>query len=163
MNDAKPTTLVSRNATCKRCESANVTWHQSERGKWYLTEIFVVDGEERTDYRDFHSSYCGNPARHDEKQRALTAQEQAEKRNRMKRDEEREQERIQHEAELLEKWLGMTHEQRDAHIAELDRLIRREADGLTMDYMTEYSRSLAKIEGWKAEIVMLTDFEEDLA
>jgi hypothetical protein len=35
-----------KKAKCKFCGCTHVAWVQSKRGKWYLTNIYVVNGEE---------------------------------------------------------------------------------------------------------------------
>lgn len=65
---------VSRTHTCKRCGSTSVTWMKTRStGKFYLAEVFTLDGDDVADRQDFHSTYCGSEAKHREKQAELTA------------------------------------------------------------------------------------------
>ena len=162
---------VSRNATCKRCGSTDVTWNHSEKGKWYLSEVFTYDGfsdgemrvGEMTDHRDFHSAYCGKPDKHIAKQASIEAQEREHVERRKREADEAEAARIEAEAEKLAKFLRMTPDERTALIEDLESEIKHETDGITMDYMTEWSRAVARAEALRAEINLYEDFMEDLA
>jgi hypothetical protein len=60
---------VTKTATCKHCGSTNVTWHKSPKsGKFWLSEVFTIDGQEQSEYKDFHSTYCKHPELHAAKQ-----------------------------------------------------------------------------------------------
>jgi hypothetical protein len=71
---------VSKTATCKKCNSDTVAWAKSKRsGKFYLTEVFIdYEDDQVTDYRDFHSAYCGKPELHAAKQAELRGDFQVE-------------------------------------------------------------------------------------
>jgi hypothetical protein len=131
--------------------------HRGFRPRWFR----------KTDYRDFHSNYCGKPEKHTTAQGEITQAEVEAEKVRIEmataRSEKREKERIESEGEKLAAWAQMGADERTELIALLKRKIAHEGDGLTMDYMTEYHRSLEKIAEWEAEIDMyLNDEEGDL-
>lgn len=154
--------LVHRNATCKRCDSTDVTWQTGASGKWFLTEVFVYDGIEKTSYRDFHSTYCGKRELHDAKQGEITRDELNQQRAQREAAEKREAERLSHEADLYVQWMSMTDVQRETTRVELVEKKRRATEGITMDYMTEWSRAVAESEAIQNEIDLLDDFCADL-
>jgi hypothetical protein len=166
---------VSRTATCKRCGSTTVTWQRSDAGKWFLTEVFSYpshDGDhadEMSSYTDFHSNYCGKPAERTKKVNEIHAEyaawmlehQRIEEQNKAKRD-ELEAQRIENEADKLAAFLRMTRADRAALIAKLENQIKYEQRDLTMDYMSEYNRSIIIIEGCRAEVSMYLDFMDDV-
>ena len=159
--------MVSRTSTCKRCNSKTVTWQKSDKGKWFLTEVFEYPRgtdamDEMSAYTDFHSAYCGKNEIHIAKQVGILrdwAKNQAEHK---RREDENEAQRIEVEAEKLAKFLRMTPDERVELRLALEQIIKREQEGLTMDYMSEYNRSLVIIEGCRAELAMYADFMEDV-
>ena len=62
---------ADKSATCKRCNSKVVTWHDAKPeaatgtpGKWVLCEIFELGGEEVYSVADPHRHYCGRSIEH---------------------------------------------------------------------------------------------------
>lgn len=51
---------VEKSTTCKNCGSTTVTWHEVG-GKWVLSEIFNLGGEEVYSLTDIHMRYCISP------------------------------------------------------------------------------------------------------
>lgn len=51
---------VDKATTCKNCGSTTVTWH-NDGGKWVLSEIFFLGGEEVYSLHDIHMRYCISP------------------------------------------------------------------------------------------------------
>jgi hypothetical protein len=159
---------IGRNATCKRCGSTTVTWQQGT--KWYLTEVFTVNGQEDMSAKtDFHSSYCGNPQAHNVEQQRhdhvygewQREHERIEQKSKQDAD-EREAMRIEAEAELLAAFLRMDETDRYVLITKLNQRKEAELEGITMDYMTEYEQALRAAAEIQAEIDMYLDFMEDV-
>src|SRR5262245_41199898 len=111
--------IVTKTAKCKRCNSTTVTWQQSERGKWYLTEVFDIDGAQRTHRLDFHSGYCGKPEDHKLKQAAIEADEAIVQADREAAHREREAQRVEEQTEQLALYMLLSKPERDEHIAKL--------------------------------------------
>lgn len=153
--------IVSRTHTCKRCNSTDVTWVQSVKGKWYLIEVFDYEGTDRAEKTDFHSKYCGKPELHTAEQSRINARMRGEAEEREADAERREAERVADEAAKLEAWYAMLPAERDAHIAKLRAEIKRTMDGVTMDYMDDFLKSTAHAAALQAEIDMYLTDEED--
>lgn len=159
---------VTRTATCKRCGSKTVTWQKSERGKWYLTEVFEYphggtdETDAMTDHRDFHSLYCASPEAHKAKQTEIIATYLADKEEEQRKSDNREAERIEAEAEKLAAFLRMSLADRAMYLISLENKIKREARDMTMDYMGEFIKSQQIIAELRAEIDMYADFMEDV-
>lgn len=152
--------IVDRTHTCKRCGSTDVTWHQSNRGKWYLIEVFDYDGTARASATDFHSKYCGKPDLHISKQAEIIADLAGEEMERKQQSDEREAKRLQDEVDKLEIWYSMTPDEQADTIRILRRKITAETRDMTMDYMGEFLKSQARIAEWQAEIDLYLSDEE---
>ena len=150
---------------CKRCGSKTVAWHQSERGKWYLIEVFKdAHGNGVADYRDFHSHYCGNPEMHDSLQRSLDEEYARDADERDRRDVEREQDRLNDEAEKLRLFAELTPSARIDFIAAIQAKIDYENEHwISMDYFTDSMKQRREVESMRAEVDMYEDFNSDLA
>jgi hypothetical protein len=150
---------------CKRCGSTDVAWHQSERGKWYLIEVFndPRDGMPIGSYRDFHSAYCKGERSHAQVQAELDADHAEQESAREQAAKDRENARIANEARMMQEFAELDSQGRADFIANLKA--KREAHGkvfVTMDYMTEYTRHLAESESMDREIEFYEDFNADL-
>jgi hypothetical protein len=167
---------VYKTAKCKRCNSKTVAWQTSKKtGRYYLTEVFRYDGEDRTDHRDFHSAYCADTAgsegvaRHAAKQDAIIAAEFAREQDakREKAAKDSDLRRAEHTAsEMVLGWYQMSideiHEQlptTEAELAEEERRLAVEtapANRYTMDDFHEQNKQLGRIAAHKSRIRLLT-------
>jgi hypothetical protein len=150
---------------CKRCGSTDVAWHQSERGKWYLIEVFndPRDGHAIGGYRDFHSTYCNKPEEHARMQASLDADFSEAENKRKDVARKREDERIEHEAAMMRMFVGLSPEERTSLISELqkryDILITQDP---TMDYFTDQMKWRAKCDALAQEISFYEELQADL-
>jgi hypothetical protein len=154
---------------CNRCGSTDVAWHVSERGKWYLIEVFndPRDGYAVGSYRDFHSNYCGKPEEHTAMQARLDADfredEQEREKNREDASRKREDERIEHEAQMMKTFAALTSKGRKSLISSLqkkyDILITQSP---SMDYFTDEMRWRAECDALASEISFYEDLLADL-
>lgn len=150
------TDLVSKTATCKKCGSTTVTWRKSAKsGKWYLTEVFTTGGVERTDYRTFHSQFCGKPEDHKRVQDEINADEAKQDDDRDDAQKAREREAIEREFLLI----TLCDDNPKAAQVKLDaniRELRSIAENPTsMDYMTDHMRERNHVAALKAENTIL--------
>lgn len=130
---------------CKRCGSTHVVWEKSKTGKFYLCEVFTVDGEPRYNYRTFHSQYCGKPELHKDRQTEIDHEaEQHERKTVELRGEQEERRNVESGMRLLALFRLSDDEKR----GELARLEREHERYLryppTMDYMVEFNREVAE-------------------
>lgn len=141
---------------CKRCGSQTVAWKTSSKtGKWYLIELFDFDGEWRGNYKDFHSTYCGKPDEHAMKQAQISEALGIQFANELEDYRQREERANAENARMFLKLHDLCKNDPDEarqEIADRERKIEIEGRGLTMDYMTEFTRSTAKIKQWRVEI-----------
>lgn len=80
MDDRTHYKPVDRTHTCKRCGSTTVTWQskgEKPNLKWWLSEVFMVDGVEQSNRLDFHTKFCGKPELHTAEQAELDAPPEA--------------------------------------------------------------------------------------
>ena len=140
-----------------------VAWHQSERGKWYLIEVFKsADGHDVGDYRDFHSHHCGNPEMHESLQRSLDAEYQNDADERERRNVQREQDRLNDEAEKLRAFAELTPDAQLDFIVAIEKKIEYETENwVSMDYFTDAMKQRREIEEMRADVDMYEDFLAD--
>ena len=165
------TDTIYKTSKCKRCGSQTVNWHQSPKtAKWYLTEVFThEDNELRTDYRDFHSTYCGKPELHEAKQTeiAMVAAQKQARRDEAKAAQELKLRRAEDAAtDAVLRWYQMTPAEIrerlplvEAELAEDERKLAVETaphNRYTMDDFHEMNKQLARIHALKVRINFLT-------
>lgn len=149
---------------CKRCGSRTVAWHQSERGKWYLIEVFKNGtGSNIASYRDFHSNYCNKPGEHERVQDEIQAEHDDDERDRQQAARRREDERIEQEANQLRAFEALSPSERAEFIEDFKRRIQRHL-GLdpTMDYFSDQLKWRAEHAAMEAELAMYEDYMADL-
>lgn len=148
---------------CKFCGSKTVAWQTSDAGKWYLSEVFIdQDGCTYTERNTLHSAYCSRnlkPKSHDiEQSLRLDAEISQVKKNATLRKARDEKEA----ADEAEYFLGL-HDLCKFHpiaaTLEMQKRIREYTtlrdSGITMDYMVEYMRDVARLKRLRAEILFM--------
>lgn len=112
---------ITRTATCKFCGSTDVVWMKT--GRWYLAEVFIVDGVEQADKTVFHSAFCKHPEKHAAKQAEL------------------QDDPPEHEVEMLSLLAGYTPAKRASQIGnmylELEAATVRGEDQVKLDKLSE--------------------------
>jgi hypothetical protein len=148
---------------CKRCGSTDIAWHQSERGKWYLIEVFEDgNGYPIASYRDFHSTYCGKPHEHENVQRVLTAEYDEEKAEQLRKREQQEEQRIADEAEKLNVFAAFSQADQEKWLDDLRKAFAKHKENyVSMDYFVEHCKWAATAAAMQAEIDMYEDFMEE--
>ena len=138
-----------------------MAWQQSSKGKWYLTEVFeygtVGQSDLRTHYRDFHSAYCeeapdGDPEAHSSKQAEISSGANATK--------ARGDSAIRRNQSTAPGWVLELYELAHSEIitklvqveAELERELR---DPVSMDYIVEHGKYVAKLKMLRTQIDIL--------
>lgn len=141
--------IVSRaKKGCRICGSKDVTWFQGgfDSKKWYLAEVFEIDGETRASKKDFHSKYCGARKKldHADEQRKITQREQDGESERMELRMTAERKQEEENAEEYLRLASLDPEKKLDYIA----LLERQMDSFyrnppTMDYMTEFNAEIS--------------------
>jgi len=149
---------------CKRCGSKNVTWRQSNTGKWYLIEAFDFSAKDEPEnlkahYRDFHSGYCGKPELHAVEQSSISMQLDTEREEREKLSVRREEMAAARESEFF---LGLhdlckndpEHAKRELKRRE-DELAYESANYVSMDYLSEHIQHVERCKRLRTEIAFM--------
>lgn len=155
---------------CKFCGSTNVTWRENNEGRWYLTEVFEIDGETRSSPQDFHSLYCtsnrGMVLDHEKMQRELDGKNEDDERERTELRKRQEDADALRNAEEFIAWASMDHERKLKEIS----ILERQMDSFyrnppTMDYMKEYGDAMREHQerqtAWKFLKALVGDPQEE--
>jgi hypothetical protein len=152
---------VSRRARCKRCASKNVMWQQSAKtGKWFLTEVFkTLDGEDFTQYRLFHSNFCGNQGEHEIVQDQFLADEQRERDEKdtvvKKAQDKRENDRLMNFMGLIQLCEEDPKAGKAALSKRMDELAGIHANPTSLDYFTDAMREREHAKQLEIEIDLM--------
>jgi hypothetical protein len=133
---------------CKFCGSKTVHWFEGDTGKWYLGEVFEIDGELRAAPTLFHSAFCTAKGKtpkldHADEQRkyAQRDQDDADERESLRKaQEDRESEES---ATMFLNYIAMSMDEKLAAISLLERAMDSfKRNPPTLDYMTEFQREV---------------------